>query len=567
MTSLTNYYRQVAACIASHQFDQLRELPLTKPDRFNWVTDVFEAIHNQDRPNQTALIWTDGHRESRYSFDDIVQQSNRLLNFWRQEGVQSGEPIFLQLPLLPENWLAYVAAIKGGQIVIPAATILGVSDIVFRFDKLLPRVVMADVDNAAKIDEAEAQLGRSIPLKLLVGGQRAGWRSFDEVGSQPSVAESAETSPDDPLFLFFTSGTTGMPKVVTHTHLSYPLGHLTTASWIGLQTGDIHYNIAQPGWAKYAWSSFFAPWSVGATVFAYNQPGRFDAKGQLRMLENYQVTTFCAPPTALRMLILEDLTKHTFHLRECVAAGEPLNPEIIETWKSGTGITIRDGYGQTESTALVANLPGASLKFGSMGHPTFLYDIVIADDEGNPLPDNEEGHITVRTNTGRPNGVFTDYFGDPDKKNDVFKHNLYYTGDKAYRDADGYIWFVGRDDDVIKASDYRVGPFEVESVLIEHEAVVESAVVGSPHPIRGFLIKAFIILHPNYQPSNELAHQIYSYARHHLAPYKVPRVLEFVDELPKTISGKIRRVELRAGEAMRKARNESSEREFRFGFD
>lgn len=565
--SLTPYYRQVSACIAGHQFDQLRDLPLTQPDRFNWVADVLEAIHQTDRPDGDALVWTDGGQEVRYSFADVLRLSNQLLNYWRQAGVAPGDPVFLLLPLLPENWLAYVAAIKGGQLIIPAATILAPADIAFRFGKLLPRVVITDADNAPKIDEAETQLGQTVPLKLLVGGPRDGWQSFGAVAAQATTAEAADTRPDDPLFLFFTSGTTGLPKVVTHTHLSYPLGHLTTASWIGLRAGDMHYNIAQPGWAKWAWSSFFAAWSVGATVFAYQPPARFDAKQQLRMMERYGVTTFCAPPTALRMLILEDLTTYRFALRECVAAGEPLNPEIIEAWRAGTGLTIRDGYGQTESTALVANLPGARLKFGSMGKPTFLYDIVIADDEGRPRPDTDEGHIAVRTSTGRPNGLFTDYFGDPDKRNDVFRHGLYYTGDKAYRDADGYIWFVGRDDDVIKASDYRVGPFEVESVLMEHEAVVESAVIGSPHPIRGYVVKAFVRLRADYAPGEEVARAIYAHARQHVAPYKVPRLIEFVDELPKTISGKIRRVELRAAEAERKARSESSAREFRFGFD
>ena len=281
--------------------------------------------------------------------------------------------------------------------------------------------------------------------------------------------------------------------------------------------------------------------------------GRFNAGEQLAMLEKYKITTFCAPPTALRMLILEDLKLYSFSLRECVAAGEPLNPEIIETWKKGTGLTLRDGYGQTESTCLVANLPGDQLKYGSMGKATFLYDIVIADENGNELPANEEGNITVKTNTGKPNGLFTEYFGEPDKKKDVFKFSLYYTGDKAYKDEDGYIWFVGRDDDVIKTSDYRVGPFEVESVLLEHESVVESAVVGSPHAMRGFVVKAYIVLNAGYAPDQKNADEIFAFAKKNLAAYKIPRIIEFVTELPKTISGKIRRIELRANEAQKKA--------------
>ena len=349
---------------------------------------------------------------------------------------------------------------------------------------------------------------------------------------------------------------------MTHTHLSYPIGHMTTAAWIGLKHGDVHYNISQPGWAKFAWSSFFAPWNVGATIFAYHSTKRFNASETLSLMEKHAVSTFCSPPTVLRLLIQEDLSAYDLKLRQCVSAGEPLNPEVIEAWKNGTGTLIRDGYGQTESTCLVANLPGTEVKYGSMGKPTFLYDIVIADDEGNELPNLEEGNITVRTDTGKPNGIFADYFGDPDKKEKVFKHNLYYTGDKAYKDNDGYVWFVGRDDDVIKSSDYRIGPFEVESVLLEHLSVQESAVVGTPHPVKGYEVKAFIVLNTNQVPSKALAEEIFTYSRKNIAPFKMPRVIEFTTELPKTISGKIRRIELRSAEAVAKANKTIIEYEF-----
>jgi acetyl-CoA synthetase len=377
----------------------------------------------------------------------------------------------------------------------------------------------------------------------------------------PTQAEAAPTRADDPLFLFFTSGTTGLPKVVTHTHFSYPVGHLSTAAWIGLRPSDRHCNIAQAGWAKFAWSSFFAPLSVGATLVAYQGGGRFAAGPLLAALSRECVSTFCAPPTVLRLLVLEDLAAYKFSFRECVSAGEPLNPEVIEAWQRGTGRLIRDGYGQSESTAMLYNLPGSAVRLGSMGQPSFMYDVVVADDEGRELPDLAEGHIAVRTDTGRPNGLFTGYFGEPGRAASVFRHGLYYTGDKAYRDADGYFWFVGRDDDVIKSSDYRVGPFEVESVLVEHPAVVEAAVVGSPHAIKGHEIKAFVILKLGTEPSAALAQELFAYGRAHLAPYKMPRLLEFVDELPKTISGKIRRVELRAREAQQR-RGEPGEREF-----
>ncbi|MEP7144500.1 MAG: AMP-binding protein [Ferruginibacter sp.] len=559
-----NLYRQILEMIAGKQFEALSSLDIVKPKKFNWVKEVFENIHLERSPHAKALLWTDGKQTSTFSFEDLSVRYNRFLNFLRKHGLGVNDIIFSQMPLLPENWLTILVAIKGGFRLVPAATNLSIHDIVYRFGKMMPDALIADLENAVKIDKALVLSGKTASLKMIVNGTRKGWVSFDRIYEEESIADAADTNPDDPLFLFFTSGTTGMPKVVTHTHLSYPFGHLTTASWIGLRQGDMHYNISQPGWAKFAWSSFFAPWSVGATVFAFYQPGGFNAGMQLAMLEKYKITTFCAPPTALRMLILENLKSYSFSLRECVAAGEPLNPEIIETWKEGTGLTLRDGYGQTESTLLVANLPGDKLKYGSMGKPTFLYDIVIADEEGNELPVYEEGNITVKTNTGKPNGLFVEYFDDPDKKKDVFRHDLYYTGDKAYKDEDGYIWFVGRDDDVIKSSDYRVGPFEVESVLLEHESVVESAVVGSPHAIKGFVVKAFIVLNAGYAPDHKNAHEIFAFAKKNLATYKKPHIIEFVKELPKTISGKIRRVELRANEAQKKVQHLKGEYEYYF---
>ncbi len=555
-------FRKIRLLISNRIFDALYGLNFSKPSSFNWVKEVFENINVRDHAEATALIWTDGKKTESFSFSEASKLCNKLLNYLRNRDIRQNDIIFTQIPLLPANWLCYLAVIKGGFRLVPAATILNVPDIVFRFDKLMPRVVISDLDNAMKIDEAERHCEKTIHLKICVDGERAGWVSFSEIHKEIDRAEAAVTKPDDELFLFFTSGTTGMPKVVTHTHFSYPLGHTTTAAWIGLHQGDIHYNISQPGWAKFAWSSFFAPWNMGATIFAFHPIGKFNAKEQLQIIEKNKITTFCSPPTVLRMLILEELKLYKLSLRECVAAGEPLNPEIIETWKKGTGITIRDGYGQTESTCLVANLPDSKIKLGSMGKPTFLYDINIVNDQGTELPVFEEGSIAVKTNTDKASGIFSGYFGDPEKNRGVFKHGLYYTGDKAYKDEDGYIWFVGRDDDVIKASDYRVGPFEVESVLIEHESVVESAVVGSPHPIKGFEIKAFIILASGYIPHEDLANEIFAYSRKMLAPYKMPRIIQFVSELPKTINGKIRRTELKASEAHKKAKNLQAEFEY-----
>jgi acetyl-CoA synthetase len=555
-------FRIIRNLIAVKEYNKLAGLKITKPQKFNWVRDVFEGLNVKEFPRSPALKWTDGSTTVTLSFQQISNQTNCLLNFLRKKGVEKNDIIFFQMALLPANWLTMLAGIKGGFRLIPAATILGVHDIVYRFGKLMPKVVVSDLANADKIDEAEILSGNNVPLKILADGEKEGWHSIEKTAGESDQAAATDTDADDPLFLFFTSGTTGMPKVVIHTHFNYPLGHLTTSSWIGLKQGDTHYNISQPGWAKFAWSSFFAPWNVGAAIFAFHQAGRFNAKEQLNIIQEHKVTTFCAPPTVLRMLIQEDLSAYRLSLRECVAAGEPLNPEIIEAWKKGTGLTIRDGYGQTESSCIIANLPDAKIKYGSMGVPTFLYDIAITDDEGKEMPIDEEGNISVRTTTDKPNGILKEYFDDAEKQKSVFKHGLYYTGDKAYKDAEGYVWFVGRDDDVIKSSDYRVGPFEVESVLLEHESVMESAVVGSPHTVKGYEIKAFVILSPGYQASKELADDLFAYARKNLAPYKMPRILEFVAELPKTISGKIRRIELRANEAQNKAKKITTENEF-----
>lgn len=543
------YVQSVRSLIFSEKFHLLPELDLRKPEFFNWVTEIFEGIHGTQSPDKPALIWTDGDRTETYTFNALAGQCNQLLNLLRANEVQQGDIIMAQLSSLPPIWTSILAIIKGGFKLIPLATILGVNDLVYRFGKLTPKVILADPENAEKIDKAEKVAAIHIGLKIITDGKRDGWITYDEILKYEKNAEAAPTRADDPLFLFFTSGTTGMPKVVSHTHFTYPIGHLTTASWIGLKPDDIHYNIAQPGWAKFAWSSVFAPWNMGATIFSYSQPGRFEAKLQLEQLEKHKVTTFCCPPTVLRMLIREELSPFKLSLRECVAAGEPLNPEIIDVWRKGTGVTIRDGFGQTESSCIIGNLPNSVIKPGSMGKPLFLYQVVIADDEGKEQPLYEEGTICVKMDTGIPNGIFAGYFNEPEKMKAVFREGLYFTGDKAYQDKDGYIWFVGRDDDVIKSSDYRIGPFEVESALLEHDAVVESAVVGSPHPVKGFEIKAFVVLTPDSEPSAALADAVFVFCREHLSPFKMPRIIEFVDELPKTISGKIRRVELRAQEA------------------
>ena len=549
--TIQELFNSIRSAIELEDYTKLNEIEIFKPEKFNWVRDIFEPHNVAKLGDQKGLIWKYNDQREDYTFQDLSNKYNQFLNYLHNRGIKAGDKMFSQVPLLPITWIGYLASIKGGLIVIPAATTLDARDLAFRFESSFPEVALADPANAIKIDEAEAKFDKKIKIKIISEGEREGWVNMNDLWNESTEAEAADTRPDDDLFYFFTSGTTGMPKVVVHTHYTYPVGGFTTSSWVGMKPGDLHYNISQPGWAKFFWSSFFAPWNMGATILGYHSD-KFVPKEQLQTIQDLGVTTFCAPPTALRVSILEDLKQYNFKLRQCVAAGEPLNPEIIDVWKEGTGILIRDGYGQSESTAMIANLPDQKLKYGSMGKPLFLYDIVIADDDGNIVPDCEEGNICVVHDENTIDGIFKTYLIQKDKMAKVFKYGLYYTGDKAYKDEDGYVWFVGRDDDVIKASDFRVGPFEVESVLLEHEAIIEAAVVASPHELRSNAVKAFVILAPGHDASEVLALDIFRYTEEHLARYKIPRIVQFVESLPKTISGKIRRVELRNQEAVDK---------------
>ncbi|PZF72965.1 acyl-CoA synthetase [Taibaiella soli] len=562
--SFRESFTAIIEAIEARHYDTLNSFSYEVPEQFNWVRDVFESVHLPKHSGKPMLeLVKEDQGTITLTYDDAARRCNQLLNYMRANLVEKGDVVFVMCGLDESLWVSYLSIIKGGFVMIPAAGILSEDDIAYRFEKANPKAIITDKENFPKIEKALAKYGKDVPVKILLDVSHPGWQNISVIDTGSTIAEAADTRADDILFWFFTSGTTGFPKVVAHTHSSYLLGHLSTAAWIGLKPEDKHYNISQPGWAKFAWSCFFAPLNVGATIFCYRQRDRFVASEHLKAIQTHKITTLCAPPTALRLLIQEDLTAYDFSgLRECVSAGEPLNPEVMEAWKSGTGLLLRDGYGQTESTCMVYNLPGDKIKFGSMGRPSFLYDIVIADDEGNEMPLHEEGQIAVRMHEGKFNGIFKEYVGDLAKRAEVFKHGLYYTGDKAYKDEDGYVWFVGRNDDVIKSSDYRVGPFEVESVLLEAGHILESAVVGSPHPIKGYEIKAFVVLKAGVEKTEELAHEIFRYCRQHMAPYKTPRIIEFVDELPKTISGKIKRVELRALEAYKKAAGEHGQHEY-----
>jgi acetyl-CoA synthetase len=518
---------------------------------FNWALDYFDAMAaGNDRPALRVLD-EDGS-ETQLSFSQMSERSNRIANFLRAIGVKRGDRILVMLGNEAALWDIMLAAIKLGAVVIPATTLLTPEDLRDRLDRGRVRHVIAGAAHAEKFDTLAGDYSR-----LSVGGSAPGWAPFEE-GYRHGAAFAADgpTRVDEPLLLYFTSGTTSKPKLVLHTHRSYPIGHLSTMYWIGLQPGDIHFNISSPGWAKHAWSCFFAPWNAEACIFIYNYV-RFNAKAVLDVLVKNAVTTLCAPPTVWRMLIQEDLASYPVKIKELAGAGEPLNPEVIEQVKKAWGITIRDGYGQTETTAQVGNSPGQPVRPGSMGRPLPGYDCVLLGADGDVAT---EGEICLVMNH-RPAGLMAGYAGDESKTAEVIREGFYHTGDVAARDADGYFTYVGRADDVFKASDYRISPFELESVLIEHPAVAEAAVVPSPDPVRLAVPKAFVILRAGRSPSRELAKDIFAFLRQRLAPYKRIRRLEFSD-LPKTISGKIRRVELRVNEARIRTGSQRGKLEF-----
>ena len=505
--------------------------------QFNWALDFFDR---EALGNDGVALWVveESGAETRLTFAELSGRSNRVANFLRRLGVKRGDRILIMLPNVTALWEITLAAIKLGAVVGPATTLLAEADLADRIERGGMRVVVTDPDGAPKFDRIPGDYTR-----IMVGGSLDGWISFED-----AFREDAGFSPDgptgssDPFLLYFTSGTTAKPKMVQHSHASYPVGHLSTMYWVGLKPGDIHFNISSPGWAKHAWSSFFAPWNAGATVFVYNQ-ARFDPQKTLSVIARSCVTTLCAPPTVWRSFILEDLKSYPVKLRELVGAGEPLNPEVIDQVKAAWGLTIRDGYGQTETTCQVGNSPGQPVKPGSMGRPMPGYAIALVDVEGKEA---DEGEIGIRLNPA-PVGIMTGYLDNPERTSELLDGDYFLTSDVAGRDKEGYFWYVGRADDVFKSSDYRISPFELESALIEHEWVAEAAVVPSPDPIKLSVPKAYVMLKPGIEPSKETAFAILKFLRDRLAPYTRVRRIEFA-ELPKTISGKIRRVDLRKAE-------------------
>ena len=525
-----------------HAGDRNPPADLRWPDlpRFNWARDYFDRIAaGNDAP--ALKVVDDAGRQETVSFAALSRRSHQVAAFLSALGVRPGDRLLIMLGNLVPLWEAMLAAINLGAVIIPATTLLQRADLEDRLARGRVHAVIADGAHAALFEGLAGA-----PIRISVGREVPGWHSFEQSrGADPTWRCETPTRADDLMMLYFTSGTTSKPKLVAHSHISYPVGHLSTAYWIGLRRGDVHLNLSSPGWAKHAWSCLFAPWNAEATVLAY-QFQRFSAEALLDQLVRCRVTTFCAPPTVWRMLVQQDLARWPVSLREVVGAGEPLNPEIIEQVRSAWGLTIRDGYGQTETTAQIGNPPGAPLKAGSMGRPLPGYRVALVDADGREA---EEGEICLDLSQ-RPIGLMQGYLDDADKTAEVMRDGYYHTGDVAARDAEGYLTYVGRTDDVFKSSDYRISPFELESVLIEHPAVVEAAVVPSPDPLRLSVPKAFVVLAAGVAGDAAIARAILQHVRERVSPFKRIRRIEFCD-LPKTISGKIRRVDLRNTEAAR----------------
>ncbi|WP_328437802.1 AMP-binding protein [Streptomyces sp. NBC_00444] len=543
MTTSTEEFRRARDFLLEHREDYAAAyegFAWPRPDHFNWALDWFDVIAHGNGRTALHIVEEDGG-EVRMSFGEMSVRSDQFANWLRGQGVRAGDRILVMLGNQAELWITALAAMKLRAVVIPATPLLGPADLRDRVERGRVRQVIVRPEDTAKFAEVPGDYSR-----ITAGDAPAGWLSYEEAYEAPAdFAPDGPTRADDPLMLYFTSGTTARPKLVEHTHASYPIGHLATMYWIGLKPGDVHLNISSPGWAKHAWSNLFAPWNAEATVFLHNYT-RFDAARLMAEMDRAGVTTFCAPPTVWRMLIQADLTQLRTPPREAVAAGEPLNPEVIEQVRRAWGVTIRDGFGQTETAVQVSNSPGQPLKTGSMGRPSpgFRVDLL---DPASGAPGAAEGEIALDLSS-RPVGLMTGYHGDPERTAEAMADGYYRTGDIGARDADGYITYVGRADDVFKASDYKISPFELESALLEHEAVAEAAVVPAPDELRLAVPKAYVVLAAGWEPGPDTAKVLFEHSRETLAPYKRIRRLEFAP-LPKTVSGKIRRIELREATA------------------
>ena len=526
-----------------------KNFSLKAPERFNWAYEVFDKW--AEDPNKLAMLWVSPDGKPRnVTFRELGDRSRRAANALAGLGLEPGDRLFIMLPRLVEWWEIMLGCIRGRFVTVPGTTLLTARDIEYRINISGSKVAITDPENVAKVEALTA----SCPSleKVIVVGESDDHTDYEELLSKASPdLDNPHNKSDDPMVLYFTSGTTGYPKMVMNTHATYPIGHIPTGKfWLDNRPTDLHWTLSDTGWAQAAWTCFFAPWNMGAAIFIWDQRGRFEAGPVLEMIERFPITTFFAPPTAYRMIVLEDIQNFKPKaLRHCVGAGEPVNPEVIDAWKAATGHHIWECYGQTETTLVAATFPGMEYRAGSMGVQAPDYNVAIVDQDGRELRSGDEGEIAIRVNPRRPVGLFPGYWQNPEANANCFRGDWYYTGDRATQDEDGYIWFVGRADDVIISSSYRIGPTEVESAMIEHAAVAEAAVIGKPHPLRGNIVKAFVVLAPGFEPSDDIAIELQDHVKQTTAPYKFPREIEFVAELPKTISGKIRRNELRASAA------------------
>ena len=521
------------------------------PENFNFGYDVVDAWA-AEQPDKLAMLWTnDKGREERFTFAKMKEMTDRTASYFQSLGIEKGDRVMLILKRNYEFWFSIVALHKIGAVVIPATHLLTKKDIVYRNNMAGTKAIVCCGDPLILEHVASSKAESPTLEKMISVGPEVpeGFEDFQKgiENAAPFVKPAQANTNDDVMLIYFTSGTSGEPKMVAHS-FTYPLGHITTAAyWHNLTPNDLHLTVADTGWGKAVWGKLYGQWIVGACVFVYDHE-KFTPADMLQMIEKYKVTTFCAPPTIYRFFIKEDLSKYDLsNLRYITTAGEALNSAVFDTMKKITGLNIMEGFGQTETTLSIATFPWMTPKPGSMGIPNPAYDVDIITPDGRKAEDGEQGEIVIHTNHGRPLGLFKEYFRDPQRTAEVYSDNgtTYHTGDIAWRDEDGYLWFVGRTDDVIKSSGYRIGPFEVESALMTHPAVVECAVTGVPDPVRGKVVKATIVLGRGYEPSDDLVKEIQNHVKKTTAPYKYPRIIEFVKELPKTISGKIRRVEIR----------------------
>lgn len=519
------------------------------PERFNFAFDFIDTMAAAD-PSRLAMIHVNDDEEAAYyDFAFFSRESSRWANVLKDAGIKKGDAVMMILYRRVEFWLAMLALHKIGAIAIPSPSMLTPKDIDYRVQSADVKGIIAADESVKAVEESRKICNPGVLFHVGDGKKYDGWLPVQELADKasPQFAKPADfMGGEDPMVIYFSSGTSSMPKLVQHNH-NYPFGHIMTAVyWHNLEEGDIHLTLADTGWAKSSWGKFYGQWLAGAVVFVYDFRGKFDADALLRMIAAYKVNSFCAPPTAYRFMVLEDLKKYDLsNLRYCTTAGELLNESVFKDWKARTGLKIHEAYGQTETVVQIATFSFMEPKPGSIGRPCPGWDLVLLDADGEECPTGDEGEIAVRIDENRPIGLFNGYTGDLEKTAAAMHDGYYFTGDKAWVDEDGYFWFVGRVDDLIKSSGYRIGPFEVESVLVSHDAVIEAAVTGMPDPVRGQLVKATVVLAKGYTPSPELTKILQDYVKNATAPYKYPRVIEYVDELPKTISGKIRRVEIR----------------------